>query len=277
MESMSNAPYLLPKARAGMRIGHHTTYDHMFLDGLENAYDGKAMGCFAQASADHLGLTRADMDAFALESLQKAQTAQREGRFASEITPVQVPGKKGTVTVSEDEAPARAQPEKIPSLRPAFAPDGTITAANASAISDGAAALLLTRLSYAKAHDLPVLGRIVAHSTHTMAPEDFTIAPIGAVQQVCDRAGWSVADVDLFEINEAFAMVTMAAQQALHIAPEKININGGACVLGHPIGASGARILVTLLHALHGQGKTRGIATLCIGGGEAVAVAIERV
>ncbi len=275
MESMSNAPYLLPYARTGMRIGHQTTYDHMFIDGLENAYDGKAMGCFAQASADHLGLTREAMDAFAMDSLQKAQAAQQAGRFNAEIAPVEIATKKSPITISDDEAPARAKPDKIPLLRPAFASDGTITAANSSSISDGAAALLLTRLSSASAHGFEVLATIKAHSTHSMAPEDFTIAPIGAIQKVCQQVGWGVDDVDLFEINEAFAMVTMAAQQALQIEPHKINSNGGACALGHPIGASGARILVTLIHALRAQNKSRGVASLCIGGGEAVAVSVE--
>ncbi|MCC2604270.1 thiolase family protein [Planctobacterium marinum] len=275
MESMSNAPYLLPKARGGYRMGHGQVQDHMMLDGLENAYDGQAMGCFAQATADAEGITREDMDAFALSSLDKAKTAIAEGYFKNEVADVVIQGRKGNVVVSEDESPAKAMPEKIPNLRPAFKKDGTVTAANSSSISDGAAALMIMTESKAKSLGLEPLARIVAHSTNSIEPENFTVAPVGAMQKLMDKAGWSLNDVDLFEINEAFAMVTMLAVRQLELDESKVNVNGGACALGHPIGASGARILVTLIHALKRLGKSKGVASLCIGGGEATAIAVE--
>ncbi|WP_338294849.1 thiolase family protein [Planctobacterium marinum] len=275
MESMSNAPYLLPKARGGYRMGHGQVLDHMMLDGLENAYDGQAMGCFAQATADAEGITREDMDAFALSSLDKAKTAIAEGYFKDEVSDVVIQGRKGNVVVSEDESPAKAMPEKIPNLRPAFKKDGTVTAANSSSISDGAAALMVMTESKAKELGLQPLARIVAHATNSIEPENFTVAPVGAMRKLMDKAGWSLNDVDLFEINEAFAMVTMLAVRQLELDEAKVNVNGGACALGHPIGASGARILVTLLHALKRLGKTKGVASLCIGGGEATAIAVE--
>lgn len=275
MESMSNAPYLLPKARGGYRMGHGAVQDHMMLDGLENAYDGQAMGCFAQATADAEGITREDMDAFALSSLDKAKTAIAEGFFKNEVADVVIQGRKGNVVVSEDESPAKAMPEKIPNLRPAFKKDGTVTAANSSSISDGAAALMIMTESKAKSLGLEPLARIVAHSTNSIEPENFTVAPVGAMQKLMDKAGWSLNDVDLFEINEAFAMVTMLAVRQLELDESKVNVNGGACALGHPIGASGARILVTLIHALKRLGKSKGVASLCIGGGEATAIAVE--
>ena len=275
MESMSNAPYLLKKARAGFRMGHDAIYDHMMLDGLEDAYEGKAMGCYAQSTADEYGLGREAMDNFALASLSRAQTAIKEGWFVNEITPVTYSTRKGDVTVEIDEQPGKAMPEKIPGLRPAFAKDGTITAANSSSISDGAAALILMRESEAKARGLTPLARVVGHATHSQAPAEFTVAPIGAMNKLLDKVQWSKDDVDLWEINEAFAMVTMLAMQQMNLDHEKVNVNGGACALGHPIGASGARLLVTLLHALKNRGKQRGITSLCIGGGEAVAVAVE--
>ena len=277
MESMSNAPYLLSKARAGMRMGHQMTYDHMFLDGLENAYDGKSMGYFAQQTANELAITRQQMDAFALSSLEKAQHAQIQGHFTSQIVPIAIQQGNDTVVVVEDEAPKTARREKIPQLRPAFAKDGTITAANSSSISDGAAALLLMRESTAKVRRIKAMAKIVGHATHAQAPESFATAPIGAIKQLMTSLNWSVDDVDLFEINEAFAMVTMATMNALQIPSAKVNIHGGACALGHPIGASGARILVTLCHALMMNKGNRGIAALCIGGGEAIAVAVEKI
>ena len=275
MESMSNAPYILPKARAGYRMGHGQVLDHMMLDGLENAYDGQAMGCFAQATADEKGITREDMDEFALSSLSKATNAIKQGLFANEISPIAIKGRKGETLVDTDEGPNNARPEKIPNLRPAFKKDGTVTAANSSSISDGAAALLVMSEEKAIALGLTPLAKIVAHSTHAIEPENFTVAPVGAIQKLMNKTKWDLADVDLFEINEAFAMVTMLAISELNIDSNKVNINGGACALGHPIGASGARILVTLLHALKAQGKQKGIASLCIGGGEATAIAVE--
>ena len=275
MESMSNAPYILPKARAGYRMGHGQVLDHMMLDGLENAYDGQAMGCFAQATADEKGITREDMDEFALSSLSKATNAIKQGLFANEISPIAIKGRKGETLVDTDEGPNNARPEKIPNLRPAFKKDGTVTAANSSSISDGAAALLVMSEEKATALGLTPLAKIVAHSTHAIEPENFTVAPVGAIQKLMNKTKWDLADVDLFEINEAFAMVTMLAISELNIDSNKVNINGGACALGHPIGASGARILVTLLHALKAQGKQKGIASLCIGGGEATAIAVE--
>ncbi len=275
MESMSNAPYMLPKARGGYRMGHGQVQDHMMLDGLENAYDGQAMGCFAQATADAEGITREQMDEFALSSLEKANNAIAESHFADEISPVTIKGRKGDVEVAVDESPGKAMPEKIPNLRPAFKMDGTVTAANSSSISDGAAALLVMTEAKANSLGLTPLARIVAHSTHSIEPENFTVAPVGAMQKLMDKAGWGLNDVDLFEINEAFAMVTMLAIKQLELDAAKVNVNGGACALGHPIGASGARILVTLLHALKRMGKQKGVASLCIGGGEATAIAVE--
>lgn len=275
MESMSNAPYLLPKARSGYRMGHGQVLDHMMLDGLENAYDGQAMGCFAQATADAEGITREQMDEFALASLQKANSAQEAGLFADEITPITIKGRKGDVVVDSDDGPKQAKPEKIPSLRPAFKKDGTVTAANSSSISDGAAALLVMSASKAKELGLTPLARVVAHASHAIEPENFTVAPVGAMQKLFDKAGWTKDDVDLFEINEAFAMVTMLAINKLGLDKNKVNVKGGACALGHPIGASGARIIVTLLHALKQQNLKKGVASLCIGGGEATAIAIE--
>ncbi|GAB3291767.1 acetyl-CoA C-acyltransferase [Pseudidiomarina andamanensis] len=277
MESMSNAPYLLKKARAGFRMGHDAIYDHMMLDGLEDAYEGKAMGCYAQSTADDYGLGREAMDNFALASLSRAQTAIKDGLFKDEIVPVTYSTRKGDVTVEIDEQPGKAMPDKIPGLRPAFAKDGTITAANSSSISDGAAALVLMRESEAKARGLKPLARVVGHATHSQAPAEFTVAPIGAMNKLLDKVQWNKDDVDLWEINEAFAMVTMLAMQQMDIDHDKVNVHGGACALGHPIGASGARLLVTLLHALKQRGKQRGITSLCIGGGEAVAVAVEMI
>lgn len=250
-ESMSNAPYMLPKARTGYRMGHGQVLDHMMLDGLENAYDGKAMGCFAQDTADAENITRTQMDEFALSSLSKANEAINSGSFKDEIVNVTISGRKGDVVVDTDEGPGSARPEKIPSLRPAFKKDGTVTAANSSSISDGAAALLVMSESKAHALGLAPLAKVVAHATHSIEPENFTVAPVGAMENVLSKAGWSKDEVDLFEINEAFAMVTMLAVQKLGLDERKVNIKGGACALGHPIGASGARILVTLLHALN--------------------------
>lgn len=277
MESMSNAPYLLDKARSGYRMGHGQIKDHMMLDGLENAYDGKAMGCFAQDTANEKGITREQMDAYALESLTRAQAAINSGAFAAEITPVSFQTRKGEQSFEVDEQPGNAKPDKIPGLRPAFAKDGTITAANSSSISDGAAALVLMREADAKAQGLRPLARVVAHATHSIAPALFTVAPVGAMQKVLAKAGWDKEQVDLWEINEAFAMVTMLAINELGLDAGKVNVNGGACALGHPIGASGARILVTLIYALRQRGLKTGIASLCIGGGEGVALAVELV
>lgn len=276
MESMTNAPYLLPKARGGMRMGHAEVKDHMFLDGLEDAYDkGKLMGCFADITADKYSFTRESQDDFAIESVKRAQTAIHNGWFKDEITPVSIETRKGTVVVDTDESPLKANIEKIPSLRPAFGKEGTVTAANASSISDGAAAVVMMKESTAKAKNLAPIAKIVAHSTNAHEPNWFTTAPVGAVQKIFDQTGWSVDDVDVFEINEAFAVVTMAAMKDLNIPHSKVNIHGGACALGHPIGASGARILVTLISALKRVNGKKGIATLCIGGGEAVALAVE--
>jgi acetyl-CoA C-acetyltransferase len=276
MESMTNAPYLLKKHRSGARMGHDTAYDHMFLDGLEDAYEpGRAMGTFAQETANEYQLTREEMDAYAIESLARANRAIASGAFADEIVPVTVPTRTGEVVVEHDEAPARGRPDKIPQLKPAFAKDGTITAATSSSISDGAAALVLTRASVAAAKGLAPVARILAVAAHAHEPARFTTAPIPAIRKVLERAGWSVEDVDLFEVNEAFACVAMFAMRDLGIPHEKINVNGGGTALGHPIGASGARIIVTLLAALKARGKRRGVASLCIGGGEATAVAVE--
>ena len=276
MESMSNAPYLLPKARGGYRLGHGQLLDHMFLDGLEDAYErGRLMGSFAEDCADKYGFTRADQDAYAITSTTRAQTAIRDGSFAWEIAPVTVPGKKGEVVVAQDEQPGKAQLDKVPGLKPAFKKDGTITAANSSSISDGAAALLMMRLGTAERLGLAPLAKIVGHATHAQQPAWFSTAPVGAMQKLFAKCGWRAGDVDLFEINEAFAVVAMAAMRELGLPHDKVNIHGGACALGHPIGASGARLLVTLIGALRKHGGKRGVASLCIGGGEATAMAIE--
>ena len=275
MESMSNAPYLLPKARTGYRMGHGQVIDHMFMDGLEDAYTGRAMGSFAQDMADKKSYTREQMDEFAIRSLTRAQKAIQEGYFEAEIVPVTVTTRQGDIVVDTDENPGNAKIDKIPTLRPAFAKDGTITAANSSSISDGASALLITSEQEAKQRGLKVLAEIKAYTTNSQLPEEFTIAPVGAIEKLLKKVGWSAEDVDLWEINEAFAMVTMAAIDAFKLDPEKVNINGGACALGHPLGSSGSRIIVTLIHALKRLGKRKGIAALCIGGGEATAIAIE--
>ena len=278
MESMTNAPYLLKKHRSGARLGHDTAYDHMFLDGLEDAYDpGASMGAFAQVTADEYKLTREGMDDYSIESLRRANAAIESGAFADEVVPVTIATRKGEVVVDTDEAPGKGRPEKIPQLRPAFAKDGTITAATSSSISDGAAALVITRESVAKAKGLTPLARIVSMAAHAHDPKAFTTAPVGAIQKALATAGWTVDDVDLFEVNEAFACVAMFAMHDLGISHDKINVNGGATALGHPIGASGSRILVTLLNALKMQGKSKGVASLCIGGGEGTAVAVELV
>jgi len=277
-ESMSNAPYLLLRGRQGYRYGHSTVYDHMALDGLEDAYQrGTAMGVFAEDCAVHYSLSRQAQDEFALESLKRARAAIEDGSFQWEIAPVTVAGRKGDTVVDTDESPLKAMPEKIPTLKPAFKKDGSVTAANASSISDGAAAMVLMRASDARKMGAEPLARIVAHSQHSHAPEWFTTAPVGAIQKLLDKAGWSVADVDLFEINEAFAVVTLAAIADLKLDPAKVNIHGGATALGHPIGASGARLMATLVGALRKTGGKKGVASLCIGGGEAVAIAIEMV
>ncbi|MGI2170553.1 thiolase family protein [Shewanella sp. MF05960] len=275
MESMSQAPYLLDKARGGMRMGHGKVMDHMFLDGLEDAYTGGAMGTFAQKTADDFGLTREQMDAFALSSLEKANAAINSGAFKDEVVPVTISTRRGDVTVEIDEQPGNARPEKIPTLRPAFTKDGTITAANSSSISDGAAALMLMTRAKASELGLTVMATIKGHTTHSQEPSLFTTAPVGAMQKLFEKVQWSKDDVDLYEINEAFAMVTMLAISELGLDANKVNINGGACALGHPIGCSGARLLVTLIYALKAQGLKRGVASLCIGGGEATAMAIE--
>ncbi len=276
MESMTNAPYLLKKHRSGARIGHDTAYDHMFLDGLEDAYEaGRAMGTFAQDTADDYKLTREGQDAYALESLRRAQSAIADGAFKAEIVPVTVATRKGDVIVDTDEQPGKGMPDKIPTLKPAFAKDGTITAATSSSISDGAAALVLTRQSVADANGQKPIARIVAHAAHAQEPSAFTTAPVGAINKCLAKAGWTIADVDLFEVNEAFACVAMFAMHDLGISHDKINVHGGATALGHPIGASGARIITTLVAALQRHGKKRGLASLCIGGGEATALAIE--
>ena len=275
MESMSNAPYLLPKARAGYRMGHGQTLDHMMLDGLENAYDGKAMGCFAQETAETENITRELMDEFAVNSLNKAQQAINDGAFEDEIVPVTVSSRRGDTIVSVDEGPGNANIAKIPSLRGAFKKNGTVTAANSSSISDGGAALLIMSGSKAKSLGLKPLAKIVGHTTNAIKPEDFTIAPVGAIEALLLKTGWNKEDVDLYEINEAFAMVTMLAISKLGLDESKVNVKGGACALGHPIGASGARIIITLIHALKQRGLSKGLASLCIGGGEATAIALE--
>ncbi|MDN6275480.1 thiolase family protein [Psychrobacter sp.] len=275
MESMTNAPYIMPGSRGGYRMGHKEVKDHMFLDGLEDAETGKLMGIFAQEMADEKGYTREQMDEFAIESLSRALTAIKEDHFKDEIEPVTFQTRKGEKTVDTDEQPGLANAERIPTLRPAFAKDGTVTAANASSISDGAAAVVVMKESQAKAEGLSYQARIIATASNSLHPSKFTIAPIGAIEKVLDNAGWTVSDVDLWEINEAFAMVTMAAMDTLNIEHSKVNVEGGACALGHPVGCSGARILVTLINSLKRTGGKKGVATLCIGGGEAVAVAIE--
>lgn len=276
MESMTNAPHMLPTHRGGFKYGHDTVKDHMAQDGLEDAYEFKPMGVFADMIAEEYQFTREQQDAYALETLSRAQRATDEGDFAREITPVTIKTRKGEVTVETDELPRKAMPEKIPNLRPAFNKDGTVTAANASAISDGAAALVMMRQSEAERRGLKPIARIAATAAHAHEPAYFTTAPVPAMRKALEKAGWSVEDVDLWEINEAFAVVPMIAMKELGISHDKVNVNGGACALGHPIGASGARIMVTLLAALEKHGKTKGVASLCIGGGEGTAVAVER-
>ncbi|WP_129790878.1 acetyl-CoA C-acyltransferase [Sphingosinicella sp. CPCC 101087] len=276
MESMSNAPYLMKKHRSGARIGHDTVYDHMMLDGLEDAYDsGRAMGTFAEDTAREYQFTREAQDDYAIESLRRANEAIRSGAFEREIAPVTVTSRKGEEKIAVDEQPGKANPEKIPNLKPAFAKDGTITAANASSISDGAAALVLTRMSVAEKLGIKPVARILSHAAHAHEPAKFTTAPIGAMRKALDKAGWTTGEVDLYEVNEAFACVAMIAMRDLGIPHDVINVHGGATALGHPIGASGARIMATLLSALEGRGGRRGLASLCIGGGEATAVALE--
>ena len=276
MESMTNAPYLLPKARAGYRMGHQQVLDHMFLDGLEDAYDkGRLMGTFAEDCAAKFNFTRQEQDAFAIASLERAQKANSDGSFAWETAPVALKSGKGDRFVDRDEAPFKANFEKIPQLKPAFRKDGTVTAANSSSISDGAAALVLMLESEAQRRGLAPLARIVAHTTHAQEPGWFTTAPVAAIRKLYDKTGWKAGDVDLYEVNEAFAVVTMAAMKEHGLPHDKVNVHGGACALGHPIGASGARILVTLLGALRKHGMKRGVASLCIGGGEATAMAVE--
>jgi acetyl-CoA C-acetyltransferase len=275
LESMTNAPYLLPKARSGYRMGHGEILDHMFYDGLQSPWDGKLMGCFADATAAKYAFSRADQDAFAAESVRRAVAAVESGVFEAEIAPVRIADRKGERVVARDETPFTVSLDKIPNLKPAFGKDGTVTAASSSSIADGAAALVLARADAAAKAGLTPIARIVAHASHAQEPEWFTIAPVGAIQSALARAGWKASDVDLFEVNEAFAVVTMAAMKDIGIPHDKVNIHGGACALGHPIGATGARILTTLVHALKRHGKKRGLAALCIGGGEATAVAIE--
>ncbi|MBV6423061.1 MAG: Acetyl-CoA acetyltransferase [Steroidobacteraceae bacterium] len=275
MESMTNAPYLLLKARGGYRLGHGELLDHMFYDGLQNPYDGRMMGYFAEATATKYGFTRAEQDAFAAESVRRAQAAVANGAFAAEISPVTVKGRKGDAVVATDETPANCSIEKIPTLKPAFSKDGTVTAASSSSIADGAAAAVVMSEAAAQRLGARPLARILAYASHAHEPEWFTTAPVGAIRKVLAVLGWQVGDVDLYEINEAFAAVTMAAIRDLGLDPARVNVNGGACALGHPIGATGARIVTTLVHALKRTGKRRGIASLCIGGGEATAIAIE--
>lgn len=275
MESMTNAPYFLAKARGGFRLGHGEIKDHMFFDGLEDAYTGKAMGHFAQLTADAQKISRGAMDEYAVRSLQRAQFAINEGYFKEEIQPIQIKTRQGEILIDEDEQPAKASVVKIPTLKPVFSQDGTITAANASSISDGAAALVLTTAQYAHDRGLTPLALVLGHASHAQHPSEFTTAPIGAIQKLLAKIAWDVSEVDLWEINEAFAMVTMMTMEHFNLDIEKVNVNGGACALGHPIGASGARIVVTLLHALRLRGLKRGVASLCIGGGEGTALAIE--
>ncbi|MBV8621757.1 MAG: acetyl-CoA C-acyltransferase [Curvibacter sp.] len=276
MESMTNAPYLLQKGRGGYRMGHDRIFDHMMLDGLEDAYEpGRSMGTFGEDCAAKYGFTREQQDAFAVASVQRAKAATESGAFAGEITPVTVKSRSGEAVIAIDEGPGKVKLDKIPSLKPAFKKDGTITAASSSSINDGAAALVMMRSSTAERLGSRALARVVAHATHAQEPNWFATAPVGATQKVLAKAGWTAADVDLWEINEAFAVVPMALMHELNLPHERVNVNGGACALGHPIGASGARILVTLIHALRARGLQRGLATLCIGGGEATAMAIE--
>ncbi len=277
MESMTHAPYLLPSARAGQRLGHGQMVDHMFFDGLQDAYDGQLMGVHAEATAKELGFTRAEQDAYALASVQRAQAAVAGGLFAAEIAPVTMKVKGEERALDIDETPGQCKPEKIATLKPAFGADGTVTAASSASISDGAAALVLARDSTARSRDWQPIARIVGHSTHAGPPGRFTTAPVGAIKRLFDLTGWTDEDVDLYEINEAFAVVTLIAMRELGLSHDKVNVRGGACALGHPIGASGARIMVTLIHALKARGLTKGLATLCIGGGEATAVALELV
>ncbi|GGO55613.1 acetyl-CoA C-acetyltransferase [Roseovarius pacificus] len=278
MESMSNAPYLLPKMRGGARLGHSQVIDHMFLDGLEDAYDkGRLMGTFAEDCAEKFQFTREAQDEYAIGSLEGALAAQKSGAFEGEIAPVTISTRKGEVTISQDEQPAKARPDKIPQLKPAFRKDGTVTAANSSSISDGAAAMVLASREAAEAGGLNIRARIVGHASHAQAPGWFTTAPVPAAQKLLERIGWSKDEVDLWEVNEAFAVVPMAFMQEMGLPRDKVNVNGGACALGHPIGASGARIMVTLLNALEKRGLKRGVAAICIGGGEGTAIAIERV
>ncbi len=278
LESMTNAPYLMTRARAGFRMGHGTVYDHMFIDGLEDAYEpGRLMGTYAEDCAQHYQFTREQQDDFAIASLTRAKTAIEDGTFDKEVVPVTVKTRKGEVQVTRDEQPLKANLEKIPQLRPAFREGGTVTPANSSSISDGGAALVLMKVGEAESRGLSPRARILGHATHAQEPGWFTTAPVGAIQKVLDKIDWSVKDVDLWEVNEAFAVVTMAAMREHDIPHDKINVHGGACALGHPVGASGARILVTLLNALEKYDLDRGVASLCIGGGEATAVAIERV
>jgi len=275
MESMTNAPYLLPTARAGQRLGHGTTIDHMFYDGLQDAYGGELMGHYADLVADELGFTRDAQDNYAIESVRRAQAAVAQGLFTHEIVPVRLQAKAGDLVVLQDETPGKCQPGKIPQLKPAFRPTGTVTPASSASISDGAAALVLTRGSTAQSQGWRPIARLVAHSTHAAESSRFTTAPVGAIRKLMQRTGWTDQDVDLYEINEAFAVVTLIAMRECQLSPDKVNVRGGACALGHPIGATGARIIVTLIHALRQRGGRRGIAALCIGGGEATAVAIE--
>ncbi len=275
MESMTNAPYLMPKARGGYRMGHQQVLDHMFFDGLQNPSDGNMMGHFAEETAKKYAFSREDQDGFAIESVTRARAAVANGSFDAEVTPITISGRKGDVVISEDEGPAAAKPEKIPGLRPAFAKDGTVTAASSSSISDGAAALLLMSASEAEERGLDPLATVVGHSGFAHEPEWFTTAPVFAIKALHEKLGWTPDNVDLYEINEAFACVTMAAMTDVGLDHAKVNVNGGACALGHPIGATGARIIVTLLHALRNRGLKRGVASLCIGGGEAVAIGIE--
>ncbi|MFN8949257.1 MAG: acetyl-CoA C-acyltransferase [Alphaproteobacteria bacterium] len=277
MESMTNAPYRMPKARGGLRLGHGEVKDHMFLDGLEDAYEGRLMGTYAEDAARHFQFTRAEQDNYAIASLTRSQAAQQGGAFEGEIVPVTVPGRSGSTTVSIDEQPRKADVAKIPTLKPAFAKDGTVTAANSSSISDGAAALVLVRGAGAAGRGQPRLARIVAQASHAAEPRWFTTAPVGAIGKVLERAGWRASDVGLYEINEAFAVVAMIAMRELSLPHDVVNVNGGACALGHPIGASGARIVATLINAMQKRGVKRGVASLCIGGGEATALALELV
>ncbi|MEE8662383.1 MAG: acetyl-CoA C-acyltransferase [Acetobacter sp.] len=275
-ENMTNAPYLLKKARSGYRLGHGEIYDHMFYDGLEDAYEpGQLMGNFAELTVKQYGFTREQQDDYAIQTLDRARKAVESGAFTDEITPVTIKTRKGDVVISQDENPLKADPQKIPTLRPAFGKDGTITPASSSGIADGAAALVMTRRTHAEKLGLPILATIRGYSVHAMAPRDFTIAPVPAMEKLLKKVDWRVQDVDLFEVNEAFAVTAMVAQKELNIPSERLNVNGGACALGHPIGATGARLLTTLIHALQARGQHKGMASACIGGGEAIAMAVE--